>query len=627
MGWLSSPEYWSSRLLLQRALACIYFIAFLAALRQFRPLLGERGLQPIPVFLGAVPFRRAPSLFHAYYSDGFFALTCWAGLSLSAAAGIGLIDRGPLWLPVVVWLLLWALYLSVVNVGQTFYAFGWESILLEGGFLAIFLGHARIAPPTLALWLARWLLFRIEFGAGLIKIRGDSCWRDLTCLYYHHETQPMPNPLSWYFHQLPKALHRLEVAVNHFAQLVVPFGLFAPQPVAAVAAAIVIVTQSWLVLSGNFSWLNAMTIILAVSALDDTVFGAVLPGRPPDLMSPPAWHTVLVVAATVLTAVLSYWPIRNMLSRRQVMNYSFNPLHLVNTYGAFGSVSRERHEVVIEGTDAGQPPAAWKEYEFAGKPGDPTRRPPQVAPYHLRLDWLMWFAALSPAHADDWFVALVVRLLENDRATLALLRHNPFPDHPPTYIRARYYHYRFTTWRERRETGAWWVRTLVGEYLPPVRLQRRSDSASGPRRIVRMHPSADPVLAVDVLVERPVLQSRRGELRGHDPVLGHEHEVAVRVDAREVRVEHEDRRQPAAVVRRLVVADVALRQLEVVGHDEAVLDGLGAGWREGGDPGLLAGRVQRERRLQLLAASELALVAPLPHALRELGITYECDRR
>ena len=182
-------------------------------------------------------------------------------------------DLVPLWAAMLMWLVLWLLYLSIVNVGQTWYGFGWESLLLEAGFLAIFLGNDETAPPLLVLLLARWLLFRVEFGAGLIKLRGDPCWRDLTCLYYHHETQPMPGPLSWFFHHLPKPLHRVEVAGNHFAQLVVPFALFAPQPVASVAAAIVIVTQLWLVLSGNFAWLNWVTIILAFSAIDHVLGG------------------------------------------------------------------------------------------------------------------------------------------------------------------------------------------------------------------------------------------------------------------------------------------------------------------------------------------------------------------
>jgi len=157
------------------------------------------------------------------------------------------------------------------------------------------------------------------------------------------------------------------------------------------------------------------------------------------------------------------------------MNASFNTVHLVNTYGAFGSVTRVRHEVVVEGTDDAAPIASttWREYEFKGKPGNPRRRPPQVAPYHLRLDWLMWFAALSPAYAHSWFVPFILRLLENDRATLALLRTNPFPTEPPRFIRARLYRYRFTTHNEHRETGAWWARQLVGEYLAPVSLDVR----------------------------------------------------------------------------------------------------------------------------------------------------------
>jgi hypothetical protein len=372
-----------------------------------------------------------------------------------------------------VWLALWALYLSVVNVGQTFYGFGWETLLLEAGFLAVFLGPAAQAPPTLVLWLYRWLLFRVEFGAGLIKLRGDRCWRDLTCLDYHHETQPLPGPLSWYFHHLPRPLHRVEVLANHAAQLVVPFGLFAPQPVARVAGLVIIVTQTWLLVSGNFSWLNLITIVLATSALDDTLLRAVLPVDPPDRLAAPAgWQQAAVVALALLVAVLSVRPARNLVGRRQLMNASFDPLRLVNTYGAFGAITRVRREVVLEGTDdpAPGPDTVWAEYQFKAKPGDPRRRPRQVAPYHLRLDWLLWFAAMAPPSAHPWMATLVTRLLEHDRPTLKLLGGNPFGDHPPAVVRARLYRYRFTTPAERRQTGAWWSRDLLGDYLPPLRL-------------------------------------------------------------------------------------------------------------------------------------------------------------
>ncbi|MFI9249856.1 lipase maturation factor family protein [Streptomyces sp. NPDC053069] len=466
MNWFTADDYWLSRLVFQRALAAVYLVAFLTAALQFRALLGERGMLPIPGFVARIPFKRAPSLFHLRYSDRFFAGCAWTGAAVSAALLAGADSLLPLWAGILLWLVPWALYLSIVNVGQTWYAFGWESLLLETGFLAAFLGNDEVAPPIVVLFLLRWILFRVEFGAGLIKMRGDACWRELTCLYYHHETQPMPGPLSWFFHHLPKPLHRAEAAANHITQLVVPVLLFTPQPIASAAAALMIVTQLWLVLSGNFSWLNWITVVLALSALR-------IPGSAPSVPSAPLWYEVLVLAVAALLLFLSYHPVVNMISRRQVMNRSFDPLHLVNTYGAFGSVSRVRYEVVVEGTLDAVPreDSDWREYEFRGKPGDTRRWPRQFAPYHLRLDWLMWFAALSPGYAGDWFGGLVERLLENDRDTLRLLRRSPFPpDTPPRYVRARLFRYRYTTWRELRESGACWERSYVREYLPPTRL-------------------------------------------------------------------------------------------------------------------------------------------------------------
>jgi hypothetical protein len=477
MAWLQAPHWWLGRLVFQRALGAIYLIAFLVAANQFTALLGERGLLPAPRFLRLVRFWQAPSIFRLHYSDRFLRLVAWSGALLAAATVLGLPQAGPLWLSLATWSLLWLAYLSIVNVGQVFYAFGWESLLLEAGFLAVLLGSAKVAPPAPIMWLLRWLLFRVEFGAGLIKLRGDRCWLDLTCLYYHHETQPLPNPLSWRFHHLPRAVHKAEVLGNHAAQLVVPFGLFAPQPVASAAAAVIVVTQAWLVASGNFSWLNVLTITLAAASLDDAALGRLLPLGHPAAVAPPGWYQAALVAVTLLVVALSWWPARNLLARHQLMNYRFNPLHLVNAYGAFGSITRERYEVVLEGSP--EPPAAaqrtWKEYQFKAKPGDPRRRPPQVAPYHLRLDWLAWFAAMSPPSAHPWMLTLAARLLEGDRATLRLLGRNPFPERPPAVVRARLYRYRFTTPAERRETGAWWVRTPVGTYLPPLCLNDRGE--------------------------------------------------------------------------------------------------------------------------------------------------------
>ncbi|MCX0247446.1 lipase maturation factor family protein [Streptomyces drozdowiczii] len=466
MEWFTADGYWLGRLVFQKALAVVYLTAFLTAALQFRALIGERGMLPATGELRRTSWRSAPGLFRLHYSDRFFAAVAWTGCAVSVALIAGADNQVPLGAAMALWAVPWLLYLSIVQVGGVWYGFGWESLLLETGFLAVFLGNAGTAPPVLVLWLLRWLLFRVEFGAGLIKWRGDACWRNLTCLDFHHETQPMPGPLSWFFHHLPRPVHRVEVAANHVTQLLVPVLLFTPQPVASAAAGLMIVTQLWLVLSGNFAWLNWLTITLALPAIDWSPVA-----EPPAQRGAPVWYEVVVIAVTALILVLSCRPARNLVSRRQVMNRSFDPLRLVNTYGAFGSISRVRLEVVVEGTDDAvvRPGTVWKEYGFRGKPGDPRRMPRQFAPYHLRLDWMMWFAALSPAYARSWFGPFVERLLENDRDTLRLLRHNPFPDAPPAQVRARVFRYRFTTWSELRATGCWWHRTLVRDFLRPTR--------------------------------------------------------------------------------------------------------------------------------------------------------------
>jgi hypothetical protein len=464
---LTASDSTIARFLIERGLGLIYVIAFLVAANQFPALSGERGLQPAPRLLARVRFLDAPSLFHWGYTDRRLRVVAWIGVVLGLLIVVGLPQQAPLPVTMLTWFVLWALYQSIVNIGGTFYGFGWESLLLEAGFLAIFLGNAEVAPPWLMILAFRWLAFRVEFGAGLIKVRGDPCWRNLTCMNFHHETQPMPNPLSWFFHHLPRPVHRLEVAGNFVAQLILPFGLFLPQPFASIAAILMILTQLYLVVSGNYAWLNWVTIVAIVAGLADP-FGAAATYR-----ETPLWFTVVVVGVAALVVVLSWWPVRNMASPGQAMNASFNPFHIVNTYGAFGSVGRERFEVIVEGTDADEigPDTVWREYGFKGKPGDPRRIPPQVAPYHYRLDWQIWFIPLSPIYGGEWFLRFLVRLLEDDRPTLRLLRVNPFPDEPPRYVRARLFRYHFTTWREWRVTGAWWDRSFAAEYLPPFALR------------------------------------------------------------------------------------------------------------------------------------------------------------
>ena len=472
---LAAPDYQFARLIIERGLAALYVFAFVVAYVQFPALAGERGLEPVRRALAATTFRRAPSIFHLGYSDRRLRVVSVTGIVIAGGLLLGLVGQLPLPLTMLAWFVLWALYSSIVNVGGTFYSFGWETLLLEAGFLAIFLGNAETPPLIPVILLFRWLAFRVEFGAGLIKLRGDQCWRDLTCMNWHHETQPMPNPLSWLFHHLPRPVHRLEVIGNFAAQLVLPFGLFLPQPGASVAAALMIATQLYLVISGNYAWLNWVTIVILAAGINDQAIEAVLgfvPGAVA-LGTVPAWFLVGVLALTALVVVLSWFPVRNLLSPRQMMNASFDPFRLVNTYGAFGSVSRERYEVVVEGTTEQNPgpDTEWREYEFKGKPGNPRRVPRQVAPYHLRLDWLMWFLPLSRAYGEGWFMPFLAGLLQGDRQVLRLLRHNPFADRPPAMVRARLYRYRYTSWRELRASGRWWNRELVGDFVGPVRLR------------------------------------------------------------------------------------------------------------------------------------------------------------
>lgn len=474
MDQIFGTDFWLTRFCFQRMLGFVYVVAFLIAVNQFRPLVGQRGLLPVPRFLRQVRFWDAPSIFHWHYSDRFFAVVAWLGLGLAVLGMSGLSDALGTPVSMLIWALLWVIYLSIVNVGQKFYGFGWESTLLETGFLAIFLGASNIAAPVVMIWLVRWVLFRVMFGAGLIKLRADRCWRDLTCLVYHYETQPLPNPLSWYFHRQPLWMNKGGVLLTHFVELIVPWGYFMPPPVCYVAGALTILFQVMLILSGNLSWLNYITIVLAVSCFDDAALGWIIPLQLAAVEPRSGIHNLLLGSITLLVLVLSIRPIKNMWSRDQMMNASFDPFRLVNTYGAFGSVGRKRMEVVLEGTLDRElsPSTQWHEYEFKGKPGDVKRRPRVVSPYHWKLDWQMWFAAMSPYYHHPWLLHLVAKLLQGDRAILRLLsqKRRPFPDQPPTYVRAQLYRYRFADRQEWRKSKVWWVRTRVAEYLPPLSL-------------------------------------------------------------------------------------------------------------------------------------------------------------
>lgn len=487
-SWWSTADYDVAREVLQRGVAVLLCLAFLQALGQFRPLLGDRGLLPVRVFTARVRFRDAPSLFHLHYSDRLLAVVATLAAAGAAAVVVGLPQTGPWWVTTLVLLACWAAYLSIVQVGQRFYSFGWETLLCELAFLVAWFGSPAVPVPVVLVVAARWLLFRVELGAGLIKWRGDPAWRDLTALDHHHETQPMPGPFSWHAHHLPRWWHRTEVVGNHLAQLLVPWLLWLPQPLPSVAGGVVVLTQGWLVLTGNFAWLNWATIVLGAAMVSDGVWAALggavglgtahgpASGQVSGQVSAgvPSTYVVAVAAVAVLLLVLSVRPALNLASSHQKMNARFEPLRLVNAYGAFGSVTRRRDEVIVEGTLAEHPgPDDWREYGFRGKPGDVGRRPPQVAPYHLRLDWVMWFIPLGVS--GPWIGRLCRRLLEADPATLRLLARDPFDGSRPRWVRMRLFRYRYTTPDERRRSGDWWVRHELGPLVEDVRLHDLAD--------------------------------------------------------------------------------------------------------------------------------------------------------
>jgi hypothetical protein len=490
-GFGPRPRYWLTRFVLLRGLGFIYLVAFFSLAQQLVPLLGAEGLTPVAQFLDGMGSLRpdglrrvwhVPSLFWLGASDGVLVGCAWLGVVLSLALLAGLAN-----VPLLV--ALWALYMSFVNVGQVWYGYGWEILLLEAGFLAIFAAPpldprpfaTRTPPPRQVIWLFRWLVFRVMLGAGLIKMRGDPCWTELTCLAHHYETQPNPNPLSAYLHAAPLWFHKLGVLFNHGVELIAPWFVFGPRRARHVAGALIVVFQVLLILSGNLSFLNWLTLVIALACFDDAWLERFVPRRARGPLrhrlertpEPSRAREGVSWALVALVGILSVNPVVNMLSRDQWMNTSYDPLRLVNTYGAFGTVGKERHEVVIEGTRNATPgpDAVWEEYELPCKPGDPRRRPCVISPYHYRLDWQMWFAALGHFQREPWTVHLAYKLLRGDPTIKALFAHDPFPDpdRPPRFVRMSLWRYEFT--EPFAGTDAWWHRERLDEaFLFPVHL-------------------------------------------------------------------------------------------------------------------------------------------------------------
>jgi hypothetical protein len=500
--WGRDPEpssYVLSRWVFMRLLGLIYVIAFLSLRAQVVGLIGAHGILPAGDFLQAVQreygsagYRLVPTLAWISSSDTALKLLCSVGALAGMLVMLGVVTGPAL-------ALAWLFYLSLVMVGQDFLSFQWDALLLEAGFLTIFLAPWRLFEPpwrsgasfvsTTVLWLERWLLFRLLFLSGAVKLlSGDSTWRNLTALNYHYWTQPLPTPVAWYAAQLPAWFQKMSVVGVFVLELGVPFLIFTPQRFRRLGAGLIVGFQLLIDLTGNYCFFNLLTIVLCVLLFDDSFYSRLLPtgliirlteGNRADRAVSTLASAGKVMRATLAVVILMISGSEMLVNFRQrdaVPNFARQlvdwqaPFQLVNSYGLFAVMTTSRVEIVVEGSNDGQ---NWQAYEFKYKPGDPAHRPPWAAPYQPRLDWQMWFAALGDYQENRWFSNFMIRLIQGAPEVIALLENNPFPTRPPLHIRAVAYDYQFTDFNTRKATGDWWRRERKELYFPEVSLRQQ----------------------------------------------------------------------------------------------------------------------------------------------------------
>ena len=457
-----------------RCLAVIYGIAFASLAVQVTGLIGERGITPASQFLGriaagfgAMRFIAVPTLFWINASDPVLEGAAIVGVALAALLFFGYVERLAL-------ALLFVLYLSFSVAGQEFLSFQWDALLLETGFLAIFFGRSGSGLLTVA-WLYRALDFRLYFLSGFVKLSShDPTWRNLTALEYHYHTQPLPNIVAWYMDKLPDWFQRASAFSALAVELVAPFLIFAPRRLRMAGAYALLGLQALIFVTGNFAFFNLLAAAITLFLFDDQALRRFVPGRVREgavpAMRKPARAGAALLAVLILTLGVTQVA-ASTVGAPQPLNalvQLVGPYQIVNSYGLFRVMTTTRPEIILEGSDDGE---TWIPYEFRYKPGDLSRAPRWVEPHQPRLDWQMWFAALEDYQSNPWFVGLVLRLLEGSPEVTALLQSNPFPQHPPRFIRAMSYSYTFTGYETHRRTGRWWNRSPIGIYLPPVGLK------------------------------------------------------------------------------------------------------------------------------------------------------------
>ena len=462
-----------------RLLGAIYVAAFVSLGMQILGLVGHAGILPLGDHLGAArralgdtAYRILPTLFWLDSSDASLLAGCVVGAFLGLLVILNRSTRAAL-------IGLFVLYLSYFYAGQDFTGFQWDLLLLEAGFLAIFLSSGS----RIVIWLYRWFVFRYLFLAGAAKLlSGDPTWRDFTALEYHFWTQPLPTPLAWYAAELPDWLLIGATAATLLVELGIVFLIFLPRRPRAVAACCIALFQVLIVLTGNYNFFNLLSIAMCVLLLDDASLRRFLPQRLVMRLRRRAQQPGR--AATMIASALALVIVPVGLNRiclsltgsglpvARALQQLVSPLMIVNAYGLFAVMTTSRPEIVIEGSADGQ---VWREYVFRFKPGPVTRRARWSIPHQPRLDWQMWFAALGDRTDNPWFESLMRRLLEGSSPVLALFEADPFPDRPPKYVRAQLYDYRFADRTTRPATGQWWVRQLAGLYFPPVSLAHPKD--------------------------------------------------------------------------------------------------------------------------------------------------------
>lgn len=458
-----------------RLLALVYLSAFLSMSVQIEGLVGAQGILPLARVLenlwqirGAAAVWEMPTLFWLNASDTALHAACIAGAICSVLAFFSIA-------PVAMFVMNFILYLSITCAGMVFTSFQWDMFLLESGFLAIFLA----AGWPGVVFLYRWLLFRFMLLAGVVKVvSGDPAWATLTALNYHFQTQPLPTGLAWYAHQLPSQILEMGAFSVLAIELVVPFLVFLPRNPRLVAGGCFLLLQTSIILTGNYNFFNLLTIFLCIFLVDDRDIARLLGrGRIERLagrvrVPGPAGRcgAKLLLLAILGSNVLMLWqgsgrPLPFPLSAWLDLT---SRIAIVNNYGPFAVMTTRRPEIVIEGSEDG---AEWKPYLFKYKPGPLDRPLGWIIPHQPRLDWQMWFAALSPDHPPFWFLRLMEQLKTGSPKVLQLFEAVPFSGRPPEYLRARYFLYEFASPAVRGREGNIWQRRYLGVYIdsaPPV---------------------------------------------------------------------------------------------------------------------------------------------------------------